>query len=248
MASVGVPCDALAAMNDCGEAHSEKLISRREASPRSPPFEILENRPNGAWLRCVQPHIVADSLHSAHDPCHATILAFVRIVVHGIYFREKHIRARDVVVIVRHREAWTYAIRLAGEPVWIDGLHGVMLVDEPPSDGIAHALEAGASGAMMKTADDGMIVSAIRRIARGGRYISPDVKRQLQESPPVARLSQRQEEVLRAIAHGKSNKDIADELGIRPDSVEDIANSLYAKLGVSNRAEAVDIAHRKHLL
>ena len=116
------------------------------------------------------------------------------------------------------------------------------------SDGIAHALEAGASGAMMKTADDGMIVSAIRRIARGGRYISPDVKRQLQESPPVARLSQRQEEVLRAIAHGKSNKDIADELGIRPDSVEDIANSLYAKLGVSNRAEAVDIAHRKHLL
>ena len=116
------------------------------------------------------------------------------------------------------------------------------------SDGIAHALEAGASGAMMKTSDDGMIVSAIRRIARGGRYISPDVKRQLEESPPVARLSQRQEEVLRAIAHGKSNKDIADELGIRPDSVEDIANSLYAKLGVSNRAEAVDIAHRKHLL
>ena len=116
------------------------------------------------------------------------------------------------------------------------------------SDGIAHALEAGASGAMMKTSDDGMIVSAIRRIARGGRYISPDVKRQLQESPPVARLSQRQEEVLRAIAHGKSNKDIADQLGIRPDSVEDIANSLYAKLGVSNRAEAVDIAHRKHLL
>ena len=116
------------------------------------------------------------------------------------------------------------------------------------SDGIAHALEAGASGAMMKTSDDGMIVSAIRRIARGGRYISPDVKRQLEESPPVARLSQRQEEVLRAIAHGKSNKDIADQLGIRPDSVEDIANSLYAKLGVSNRAEAVDIAHRKHLL
>ena len=116
------------------------------------------------------------------------------------------------------------------------------------SDGIAHALEAGASGAMMKTADDGMIVSAIRRLAKGGRYISPDVRRQMEESPPVARLSQRQEEVLRAIAHGKSNKDIATELGIRQDSVEDIANTLYAKLGVSNRAEAVDVAHRKHLL
>ncbi len=116
------------------------------------------------------------------------------------------------------------------------------------SDGIAHALDAGASGAMMKTSDDSMIVSAIRRIVKGERYISPDVRRQLEESPPVAKLSQRQEEVLKAIAHGMSNKEIASKMGIRLDSVEDIANALYAKLGVSNRAEAVDVAHRKHLL
>ena len=80
------------------------------------------------------------------------------------------------------------------------------------SDGIAHALEAGASGAMMKTADDSMIVSAIRRIVKGERYISPDVRRQLEESPPVAKLSQRQEEVLKAIAHGMSNKEIASKM------------------------------------
>ena len=116
------------------------------------------------------------------------------------------------------------------------------------SDGIAHALEAGAAGVMMKTADDGAIVAAIRRIAKGEQYISPDIQRQLEESPPVAKLSQRQKEVLKAIAHGKSNKDIANEMGIRLDSVEDIANALYAKLGASNRAEAVDIAHRRHLL
>jgi NarL family two-component system response regulator LiaR len=116
------------------------------------------------------------------------------------------------------------------------------------SDGIAHALEEGASGAMMKTADDEKIVSAIRRIARGETYISPDIRRQLQENPPVPKLSPRQMEVLSRIANGKSNKEIAAELGIRIDSVEDIANALYAKLGVSNRAEAVDIAHRKHLL
>ena len=116
------------------------------------------------------------------------------------------------------------------------------------SDGIAHALEEGASGAMMKTADDEKIVSAIRRIARGETYISPDIRRQLEENPPVPKLSPRQTEVLSRIANGKSNKEIAAELGIRIDSVEDIANALYAKLGVSNRAEAVDIAHRKHLL
>lgn len=116
------------------------------------------------------------------------------------------------------------------------------------SDGIAHALEEGASGAMMKTADDEKIVSAIRRIARGETYISPDIRRQLEENPPVPKLSPRQMEVLSKIANGKSNKEIAAELGIRIDSVEDIANALYAKLSVSNRAEAVDIAHRKHLL
>ena len=116
------------------------------------------------------------------------------------------------------------------------------------SDGIAHALEEGASGAMMKTADDEKIVSAIRRIARGETYISPDIRRQLEENPPVPKLSPRQTEVLTMIANGKSNKEIAAQLGIRVDSVEDIANTLYAKLGVSNRAEAVDVAHRKHLL
>ena len=116
------------------------------------------------------------------------------------------------------------------------------------SDGIAHALEEGASGAMMKTADDEKIVSAIRRVARGEIYISPDIRRQLEENPPVPKLSRRQIEVLSAIAQGKSNKEIAAQLGIRIDSVEDIANTLYAKLGVSNRAEAVDVAHRKHLL
>jgi NarL family two-component system response regulator LiaR len=116
------------------------------------------------------------------------------------------------------------------------------------SDGIAHALEEGASGAMMKTADDEKIVSAIRRIARGETYISPDIRRQLEENPPVPKLSPRQTEVLTMIANGKSNKEIAAQLGIRIDSVEDIANAHYAKLSVSNRAEAVDIAHRKHLL
>ena len=100
----------------------------------------------------------------------------------------------------------------------------------------------------MKTADDEKIVSAIRRIARGETYISPDIQRQLEENPLVPKLSPRQTEVLTMIANGKSNKEIAAQLGIRIDSVEDIANTLYAKLSASNRAEAVDIAHRKHLL
>ncbi len=116
------------------------------------------------------------------------------------------------------------------------------------SDGIAHALESGAKGAMMKTADDTKIVAAIRAIAGGEQYISPDVERQLRESPPIPQLSHRQTEVLNAIGRGETNKQISNRLGIRLDSVEAIAKTLYAKLGASNRAEAVVIALKKHLL
>ena len=116
------------------------------------------------------------------------------------------------------------------------------------SDGIAHALEAGAKGAMMKTADDTKIIAAICTIARGEQYISPDVQRQLSENPPIPQLSQRQTEMLLAIGRGETNKQIAVRMGIRLDSVEAIAKTLYAKLGAANRAEAVAIALRKHLL
>ena len=130
----------------------------------------------------------------------------------------------------------------------VPGAKVLLLTTFGTSDGIAHALEAGAKGAMMKTADDTKIVAAIRTIARGERYISPDVQRQLRESPPIPQLSQRQAEVLHAIGRGKTNKQISSQLGIRLDSVEAIAKTLYAKLGASNRAEAVAIAHRRHLL
>ena len=116
------------------------------------------------------------------------------------------------------------------------------------SDGVAHALENGAAGAMMKTTDDTKIVSAIRKVAQGKKYISPDIQKLLAENPPAPRLSSRQEEVLGSITRGHTNKEIAAQLGIRLDSVEDIVVSLCKKLGAANRAEAVAIALRKHLL
>ena len=94
----------------------------------------------------------------------------------------------------------------------------------------------------------GKIIRTIRTIARGEQYISPDVQRQLSENPPIPQLSQRQTEMLLAIGRGETNKQIAVRMGIRLDSVEAIAKTLYAKLGAANRAEAVAIALRKQLL
>lgn len=124
----------------------------------------------------------------------------------------------------------------------------LILTSYGTTDGIAHALEVGAAGAMMKTADDGKIVSTIKKIAGGATCVSPDIQRQLEANPPVPRLSARQREVLQLIVDGKTSKEIASMLGIRPDSVDDVTRALFEKMNVSNRIEAVAIALRRHLL
>lgn len=124
----------------------------------------------------------------------------------------------------------------------------LILTSYGTSDGIAHALEVGAAGAMMKTADDARIIATIRKIAAGETYISPDIQRQLEANPPVPRLSARQTEVLQMVVDGKTSKEIASMLGIRPDSVDAVTRTLFEKMNVSSRTEAVAIAFRKHLL
>ena len=100
----------------------------------------------------------------------------------------------------------------------------------------------------MKTADDAQIVSVIRRIAAGEKYVSPEIQRTLKETPTIPGLSPRQTEVLSQLTHGLSNKEIANAIGIRRDGVEDHLNVIFAKLGAANRAEAVAIALRRYLL
>ena len=116
------------------------------------------------------------------------------------------------------------------------------------SDGITHALEAGALGAIMKNCDFHELVTAIRTVSRGERYVSPEVERIISKDPPIAPLSPRQAEILQSIVRGLSNPDIARQLGISLDMVKEHVETLFQKIGASNRAEAVAIAMRKHLL
>ena len=116
------------------------------------------------------------------------------------------------------------------------------------ADGIAHALEAGALGAVMKSVDFPELVKAITAVAAGEQVISPEIERILSDDPSVPTLSPRQTEILHSIARGLSNPDIAKELEISLDMVKEHVSMLFAKLGAANRAEAVSIAGRKHLL
>ena len=116
------------------------------------------------------------------------------------------------------------------------------------SDGIANALNAGATGALMKNAPNAQLVEAIRTVANGGRAVSEEVERLMEEDPPVKALTPRQMEILESLTRGLTNQDIAKELGIREDRVKDHVNAIFARLGAANRTEAVAIALRKYLL
>ena len=124
----------------------------------------------------------------------------------------------------------------------------IILTTFGSSDGIAHAIESGAAGALMKTADDAALISTIRSVAGGKTVISPDIKRLLAEDPPIPVLTTRQTEVLQSMMRGLTNRDIAKQLGIRQDGVNEHVAAILAKIGAANRTEAVAIALRKHLL
>ena len=116
------------------------------------------------------------------------------------------------------------------------------------SDAIAHALDAGALGAVLKSAQLPVLLEAIRTVAEGRRFVSREIQQILIDDPPLPDLSERQRNVLDCVIRGLSNADIAKMLGISLPRVKEHLNIIFAKLGAANRAEAVAIAVSKHLL
>ena len=116
------------------------------------------------------------------------------------------------------------------------------------ADGIAHALDAGASGALVKTVELKELVAAIRAVTAGERVISPEIEQILTDDPPVPKLSPRQSEILSSIVRGLSTEDVARQLGLSVQMVKEHLSATFEKIGANNRAEAVAIALRKHLL
>ena len=124
----------------------------------------------------------------------------------------------------------------------------IILTTFSTSDGLADALEAGAEGAFMKSTDNQKLIAGIRKVASGGKAISPEVQRQLATDPPLPKLSPRQAEIVAALTKGLANKEIAESLGLSIPRVEELIRTLLAKLHAANRTEIVAIALRKHLL
>jgi DNA-binding NarL/FixJ family response regulator len=114
------------------------------------------------------------------------------------------------------------------------------------------ALGAGAQGYLLKGASLEEIARAIRSVHAGGSYLEPRIAAKvvgaLSPRSKAAALSGREREVLRLVAGGQANKQIARTLGITERTVKFHVTSILNKLGAENRAQAVSLATRRGLL
>jgi two-component system, NarL family, response regulator LiaR len=109
------------------------------------------------------------------------------------------------------------------------------------------ALRAGALGYVRKDAEPEILLAAVRTVARGKPYIDPGVSRQMPHAT-ADDLTPREREVLRHLALGRSNRDIASALRIGEETVKTHVGHVFAKLQVENRAQAIVQALKRRLM
>ena len=132
----------------------------------------------------------------------------------------------------------------------------VLIVSMYPEDQYAiRALRAGAAGYVNKGGDPQELVQAVRTVAQGRKYVTPEIAQMLVESltappseNPHERLSDRELQTLQLIASGKRLSDIADELLLSPKTVSVYRARVLEKLGLANNAELTVYAIRNGLV
>jgi DNA-binding NarL/FixJ family response regulator len=120
---------------------------------------------------------------------------------------------------------------------------------------VREAFAAGASGYVLKEAADAEVVTAIREVARGGRYVNPELGARLMAADVAAEkraandpLSDREREILRLLALGHTNQEIARQLYISVRTAETHRAHIMRKLNVTTRADLVRYAIANGLL
>ena len=137
----------------------------------------------------------------------------------------------------------------------------VVLTTFDRDDYLFDALEAGASGFMLKNAEPEHLVEAVRAVGHGHGLLAPEVTRRViermtagpdaagrPEPPELALLTDREREVLVGLAHGMSNAEIARQLFLGEATVKTHVSNCLAKLGVRDRVHAVIYAYEAGLI
>jgi DNA-binding NarL/FixJ family response regulator len=110
------------------------------------------------------------------------------------------------------------------------------------------AMRAGAAGYLLKGALRRDLLDTIRAVHAGRRYLSPEIAQQIALHSSEDSLSVREIDVLRLVAIGKANKEIAGELSVSEDTVKAHLKSIFAKLNVGDRTQAVTLALKRGII
>jgi DNA-binding NarL/FixJ family response regulator len=130
----------------------------------------------------------------------------------------------------------------------------IMLTTFDDDSMIKEALSIGASGYLLKDTDSSKIAAAIRLVSQGLALINAPVLKKLSRGLPIkdsstssllSKLSSREIEVLRLLAQGKNNKQIAEALSLTEGTVKNYVSRIFDQLGVRNRSEATAIAREE---
>jgi DNA-binding NarL/FixJ family response regulator len=113
---------------------------------------------------------------------------------------------------------------------------------------VLRALKAGARGYILKAHVPRELLDAIRAVHAGQKRIPPEVSAELAEHAADAELSLREIDVLRLIAAGNANKEIAGQLAIAEDTVKSHVTRILAKLGANDRTHAVTLALKRGII
>ena len=123
----------------------------------------------------------------------------------------------------------------------------LILTSYGTSSDLSRAFKNGATGAITKSLPKEELLSAIRNVAAGQRVASPEIEQTLKEESEMPELTPRQLEILRSLTRGLTNDDIAHEFGLTTAGIKFHLLTIFRKLNVANRTEAVGLASRKHL-
>lgn len=124
----------------------------------------------------------------------------------------------------------------------------IVLTMYDTDDDIEQALQAGAQAYLLKDVSAAGLVAGIRDVLAGRTHVGPAVAAKLAQQVTRVRLTAREVAVLRLLAHGSTNREIAERLGVTEGTIKIHLNHLFQKLDVSTRTEAVNVGVRRGLV
>ena len=139
----------------------------------------------------------------------------------------------------------------------MEGMPVIMLTSHADSEALFDAIDAGASGYVLKRIGTTELIDAVRTVAAGGSLLDPTMTRRVldrlrnasrvEEAGAFSELTDQERRVLAIIADGASNREIAERMGLAEKTVRNYVSSILAKLALASRSQAAAYAIRNRL-